>query len=242
MILRHLHPSAGLAQTDAQYEKTEDRKIEQQDRQTYLSRKALNFPEKNDISPISERPKFSILVLTLESRREMFYSLLEELTSQINKFDGQCEILWESDSGEKTTGAKRNSLLNKANGEYLAFFDDDDWPSPTYVSDILEAIKTNPDCCSLLGEITTDGQNPQIFEHSLKYKSWNTAQTGRVKYERNPNHLNPIKSSIAKTVKFPEVNYGEDHAWSMALHSLGLLKVEKEIQNVIYYYRFVTKK
>jgi glycosyltransferase involved in cell wall biosynthesis len=172
----------------------------------------------------------------------MFAALLEEFMTQANKYDGQCEILWESDNGERTTGEKRNSLLSKATGEYVAFFDDDDWPSPIYVSSILSAIKTRPDCCSLLGEITTDGANPELFEHSIKYPEWRTNTDSVIRYERNPNHLNPIKASIAKQIKFQHINYGEDRVWSEELCKSGLLKTESKIENVIYYYRYVTRK
>jgi Glycosyl transferase family 2 len=241
-ILKHLHPSAGLAEMDEQYKRTEDKAIWSKDHDLYLARKASGFVDSDQPVFVKSSPKLSILILTIDSRLEMFSALLEEFIGQANKYDGQCEILWEIDNGEKTKGEKRNALLDRARGKYLAFFDDDDWPSQKYVSSILSAIKSDPDCCSLLGEMTTNGLNPETFEHSLKYSTWKTNPEGAVKYERNPNHLNPIRSSIAKSIRFPKINHGEDRAWSQALLESGQLKTEAAIPNVIYHYRFVTFK
>lgn len=240
-IVRHLHPSAGLASFDEQYRKTEDRQVFEVDKSTYQNRKKNGFKHDKIIADVN-KPVFSILIATLESRKKLFYSLLEKFNQQINEYDGLCEILWESDDGSKKTGEKRNSLLSRANGKYLAFFDDDDEPSPNYIKLVLEAVKSEPDCCSLLGQITVDGQNPQLFEHSLKYSDWRTNEAGKIRYERNPNHLNVIKSDIAKAISFPEIDYGEDKAWSDRLKQSNLLKTESKINDILYYYKFLSKK
>ena len=187
------------------------------------------------------RPLFSILILSIDSRKEMLATLLSEFERQRKLTGVNCEILVESDGGELSKGTKRNRLLDRATGEYLAFFDDDDWPSDRYIELISSALTKKPDCCSLLGSITIDGGRPELFEHSLRYKVWKTT-TNRIKYERCPNHLNMIKSSIAKRIRFPEINHGEDHKWSDELAKSGLLKREARISEVLYNYRYVSKK
>ena len=188
------------------------------------------------------KPVLSILILSIHSRKAMLDSLLLELNRQSEKYPGKCEILVEVDGGQLSKGTKRNRLLEKAKGDYLAFFDDDDLPSKNYISLILSAVQTNPDCCSLLGEITIDGGVSEVFEHSLKYKVWKTNTSGPVKYERCPNHLNAIRSSLAKQIKFKEINHGEDHQWSNDLQASGLLKTEGTIHEVLYYYNYISKK
>ena len=242
LIFRHLHPSFGLAQTDAQYAITESQELWSADLRTYTIRKNRNFVDEISISVTDHTPILSILILTIHSRKELFEKLLTELISQSDQFDGGCEILYDLDDGAKTKGQKRNDLLEQASGKYVAFFDDDDWPSADYVSSILSAVESDPDCCSLLGEMTTDSQNPELFEHSLSYIEWKTSQVNKIKYERNPNHLNAIRSTIAKSIKFPEINFGEDHEWSKSLMQSGLLKTESKISNVIYHYRYTTSK
>ena len=172
----------------------------------------------------------------------MLSYLLNQFNSQINEFNAPCEILLEIDNGELTKGEKRNRLLDRATGDYCAFFDDDDDPSNNYIKLILDAIESNPDCCSLVGEITTNGLNPEIFEHSIVYTKWETVPNDKIKYRRMPNHLNAIKTSIAKQIKFPEINHGEDLEWSKTLMESGLLKTEVKIPETIYYYKYVTLK
>ena len=184
--------------------------------------------------------RLSILIPTLKKREESFYKLYFNLTDQISilKLDNEIEILLMIDSGEKTIGEKRNLLLHRATGEYVCFFDDDDIPSKNYIEKIYEGIKSKADCLSLRGVITWDGERPEIFEHSIKYSEWKTNDTGDVKYERYPNHLNVIKSIIAKQFKFPEINHGEDIDWSMQMRDSGLLKNEYYINEVLYHYQF----
>jgi glycosyltransferase involved in cell wall biosynthesis len=145
------------------------------------------------------------------------------------------------DKKDLSIGEKRNSLLEKARGEYVCFVDSDDWISSDYINVIMKAIESKPDCVSLRGVMTTDGERPELFEHSLKYKEWKKTNN-EIKYERYPNHLNTIKSSIAKQFKFPEKNFGEDFEYSKRIHESGLLKVESFIDQVLYYYKFIEKK
>lgn len=182
--------------------------------------------------------KLSILIPSLQDRRKQCDELFWELTRQ--KTD-EVEIIVFEDNGERTIGEKRNQLLEWANGEYLCFFDDDDTPSSNYISNILEGINKGVDCCSLRGIITFDGETPELFEHSIRYKEYKTVDNP-VKYERYPNHLNAIKSSIAKQFKFPEINFGEDTDWATQIHNSGLIKTEHYIDSVIYHYKYVTNK
>lgn len=185
--------------------------------------------------------KLSILIPTIVGREDFYKDLKDYLFAQYS--GDEIEICTEKDNREKSIGEKRNLLLERANGKYVAFFDDDDKPSDNYIELLLEGIEKDVDCCSLKGIITTDGADPRIYEHSLKYSEWRTnGDDAAVKYERPPNHLNCIKSEIAKQFKFPETYHGEDHVWSMAIQKSGLLKTEHYIDQVIYYYNYNSKK
>lgn len=184
--------------------------------------------------------KLSILIPTLLSRVTYSNSLWEKLREQCEKAKAKIEIIDCQDDGERTIGLKRNALLETATGDYICFIDDDDMISANYIELLMKAAKSDCDCSSLKGIITFNGTRPEIFEHSLKYKDWKTTNN-EIKYERYPNHLNMIRSSIAKQFKFPETNHGEDHDWSTQLHKSGLLKTEYYIPDILYYYRKVTK-
>lgn len=202
--------------------------------------------------------RLSILVCHLPKRADLFNRLKTNLDSQVH-FDqedyglgwgrawiesGEVDLIW--DSRENISiGEKRNALIEEAvkyqkdDTGYLCFVDDDDNVTKNYVHLLLEGIATGPDCCSLRGVITDDGQNPRIFEHSIRYDSW--FERDGV-YYRPPNHLSCIKTSIAKQFKFPTINHAEDKDWSMQIQASGLLKTEHWIEQTIYKYEYRSKK
>jgi glycosyltransferase involved in cell wall biosynthesis len=183
--------------------------------------------------------KLSILILTLPHRKRKFDSLYLGLKIQAAYHPEQVEIITDN-SEVDTIGEKRNRLLQMAKGKYVCFIDDDDTVSYQYIDLLMEGIFIDADCCSLRGHYSVDGVEDGLFEHSLRYSEWKTTDNF-IKYERYPNHLNCIKSSIAKQFKFPEKNFGEDHDWSKQIHESGLIKTEHYIPEVIYFYKKVTR-
>ena len=184
----------------------------------------------------------SILIPSLESRQDKYLSLVDSILDQVEKgYSNYVEIIPMMDRGEKSTGQKRNELIQMAKGEYVCFVDDDDEIANNYIDLVMEGIVKNVDCCSLRGIMTWDGSSPQIFEHSLKYDAYRTT-ANEIMYERYPNHLNVIKKSIAEQVKFREIFQGEDTLWANEIYAKGLIKSEHYIDSVLYHYKFITKK
>ena len=173
--------------------------------------------------------KFSILICSLEERHKQLMSLLLELYKQRTN---EIEVLTNIDNRQKTTGTKRNELLLQAKGDYIAFVDDDDKVAENYVSRILGAVKTNPDCVGMEGLITFASKGiVQKFIHSIKYDKW-FEKNGI--YYRCPNHLSPVKRELALKVMFPDITVGEDYKYSEKLFSH--LKTEVYLQEPIYFY------
>jgi glycosyltransferase involved in cell wall biosynthesis len=173
--------------------------------------------------------KLSILICSLVGREVSLKKLLNLLEPQ--KTD-DIEIIVDIDNKEVTTGAKRNRLLKKATGEYIAFIDDDDLVSNDYIFKILNAIESKPDCCGMEGLITFKKQNiTRTFIHSIKYNSWFTKDEV---YYRCPNHLSPVKRILALKAMFPDLTISEDIEYSKRL--LPFLKTEVYIKNPIYFY------
>lgn len=181
--------------------------------------------------------KLSILICTLKSREKLLSQLLDVINEQ--KTD-EVEILINSDEGEKKIGTKRNELLEKANGEYVCFVDDDDTITYDYVSSILNCLKKSPDAVGIELNYYQDNKLIGIAYHSSKNDSWfekkSTKDAYIMEYYRTINHLNPIKREIALKVKFPEINDGEDYDFSIRL--AGLINSEEYINHPIYNYYF----
>lgn len=207
------------------------------------------------------QPLLSILIPTTYDRALFLDKLNYQINSQIgpsSKFDllasreylelsvttyNDVEVIVYFDKKQHSIGSKRNELLDRSNGKYIAFIDDDDRISDDYFNLLIPGLEKGVDCCSLKGIITEDGQNPLLFEHSIKYNEYKTNPEGiPVRYERYPNHLNAIRSDIARQFKFPEKNHGEDTDWATQIFKSGLLKTEYYIDEVLYYYDYRSKK
>jgi glycosyltransferase involved in cell wall biosynthesis len=178
--------------------------------------------------------KLSILICTLPERedklRRIFGLLLGQIPSEIVgiTFDDSVDI---------TIGEKRNNLIKNAGGEYVCFVDDDDLVSKDYVSKILEAIETKPDCVGIQGIMLSNGNCPRRFFHTIEVDCW---YTNRFEYYRTPNHLNPIRREIAMKVPFNQYsNFGEDREFSIAIKPF--LKSEVMIDGPVYYYLYNLK-
>ena len=179
--------------------------------------------------------RLSILIPTLPERAGFLRRLRSVLEPQMR---GQpVELLLDERPRPVPIGNKRNALLDRARGDYVAFVDDDDLVSTNYVQDVLAALRDNPDCAELRGIITTDGGNPKNFHHTIECKAW--CEKNGV-YLRMPNHLNAVQRALALQVRFPETNFGEDHDYSKRL--LPLLKTMGAVSRVIYLYQSRTKK
>lgn len=180
--------------------------------------------------------RLNILIATTICRRLLFRPLKEE-------FDRQCEglsaeVLFEEDNKQISIGAKRQKLLERATADYIVFFDSDDWPYDNYVSDILKALESNPDCVGFLIRMTTNLEREQVCCHSLKYKEWKPNVDG-YDYVRSATHFNPIRRSIAIQVGFPDKRFGEDVVYSTGVTKL--CKSEIFLDKFLFHYRYSNK-
>lgn len=175
--------------------------------------------------------RLSILIATMFSREAFLRRLLTQLNDEINGHDiiQEVEIVIDRDNGEASIGVKRQRLLERAVGDYVAFIDDDDLVCPDYCRQIVGILrKSSPDCLGLVGEITEDGNNPRKFIHSINNPKPGWYEEGSV-YYRGPNHLNPVKRELALAAGFADMTGGEDHDFSMRLERNGLIKGREEV-------------
>jgi glycosyltransferase involved in cell wall biosynthesis len=171
----------------------------------------------------------SILIPVINEDRPLLPRLLNELNRQM--MDG-VEIILDEREPPVTTGQKRNELIQKATGKYIVFVDSDDLILDGYIREILHAATSDTDCITFKGYMTTNGSHRQNFILRLgeKYESRNGI------YYRWPNHITPIKRSIAERVKFPHITTGEDYHWSKSIADYDFVKSEVHIPKDLYWY------
>jgi hypothetical protein len=191
-------------------------------------------------------PKLSILIATLNSRAAIKERLVTSINIQCEMLPGwkeapikPVEIIELADDGELILGDKRNQLLERASGEYVAFVDDDDMVSDSYVADALAAIDAyHPDCVTFKGIITTNGGSSGEFKFDMDYPHNIWEQDSNGVHMRCPSIWCPIKASIAKSVKFMSVDCAEDRVWAIQIYPL--LNTQTYIDKHLYFYRSST--
>lgn len=204
--------------------------------------------------------KLSILICHLSDREQQLNKLMECLNKQ--KTD-EVEIIVQADDGSMERGRKRNLLMYKARGDYISYVDDDDLVSdgtehPAYIPTILKAIEkgqlhdtvqqhpdgsslyvpivkpgVKPDCIGIEGLIRFGDHPEPLFTHTMKCSiEWYTKMGA---HYRSPNHLNPVKRSIAMQARFDDnMDWSEDHDYARRLRPL--IKTEVYLGHPIYYY------
>lgn len=196
--------------------------------------------------------QFSILICSLYSRQQIREKLIALLRNSIgdnycetrddkdfviHKYIGkQVEIVICTDDKQMSVGAKRNLLLKEANGQYIAFIDDDDMVTDDYVRKILAKLTTGPDVVVFNARRFENGKLDRGVIYGKEYLD----RTARDFYYRSPNHLMAVKKELAQRVRFKEMNFGEDADYARRL--LPYLKHQERIFDCLYEYWFDKEK
>lgn len=181
--------------------------------------------------------KLSILICTLPERKIMFDHLVEEFNRQIEELglEGQVQILDDpTPRGEIRVGGKRNALKFRAGGEYVVWFDDDDYPSVNYLRRIFEVIHSGVDIITLDMNFFVNGK----FKKKYVINCFGGEIETPDKYiiDRIFFHLCPHKKAISDKILFSNKNFQEDADYSELLKPL--IKTEKHIHEPIYNYYY----
>lgn len=176
----------------------------------------------------------SILICSLQSRNPQLVQLLHHLNKQI---EGKpVEILTNVDNRQKTTGKKRQELLQQAQGRYVIFIDDDDTVPDYYIDEMLIACASDCDCVAINGVMTTNGQHETKWFISKDHQNKDVREGNKMVYYRRTNHITAVKREIALRAGFPDKSNAEDKYYSDRL----VLRTEFKIEKPMYTYRFST--
>ena len=172
----------------------------------------------------------------LTARRTLRERIEGNLRTQIEAAtDYRVQLLIEEDDGRATVGAKRNRLLERAQGRFACFVDDDDDVSPRFVAIVAAALAAVPhaDVVELRGAYYVDGRFDRPFHHSLQYTEYGTDAAG---YFRPPNHLNPVRTALMRGIGFEPVDFAEDYQYAMKLRDARVLWTEAPVSSETMYY------
>lgn len=184
------------------------------------------------------QPKLSILIPTLKSRANKLKEQIDRITYQSQTKPVQ--LIWLGDNKSMSVGAKRNHLLNMAEGEFICFVDDDDIISDDYVSSILEAIEENPTkkVFTFWGEQTDNGNPTQDFRYDKRFGRNHKTKIDGVRWKvMVPDHLCIWRKDIVKET-FPNKQLGEDHEWAQKMMRHYLEEDQFHIQKYLYHYLY----
>lgn len=173
-------------------------------------------------------PKLSILIATIGRRKDSFIKLMASLMPQTEGKEVEVIAYW--NNGEESIGHIRQALLEEAKGDYVCFVDDDDEVPDYYCDAILEHL--GEDYVGFQVELFEKNKKMLPVFHSIKYGVWHQDDKG---YYRGITHLNPIRRELALQGEFGKQGLGEDETWARTM--MSLVKTEKYIHEIMYYYR-----
>lgn len=180
----------------------------------------------------------SVLVCSVHTRYDTFLPRIEkQLFDQLNSLaeadQQRVEIIVLTDNKQMMLGHKRNTMIDIAQGKYIAFVDDDDRIADDYIAELLKATESDADSIVFTAEVSLNGEPPKPCYYSKDHKrDYNKSRA----YYRIPNHICCIKRSVSLKSSFPNVLYGEDAGYGKVL--LPFLKTEYKIDKVLYYYDY----
>lgn len=206
-IIRHEHPGTGYGGMDALY--ATNQRYWTQDMMTYIRRKAYAYD-------------WSVLIPTIPGREQSLSRLLASLHEKTSRIypELRMEICLGFDNRETSIGLKREGLVQKAQGKYLSFIDDDDEITDAYIEDVREMILGQFHVMRLRGTMSN-----HTFSHSLANKLTDK-MANATEFLRPPNHLNPMLADIAKLVHYKDSLRGEDLDWTIRMAQTGFLQRE----------------
>lgn len=194
--------------------------------------------------PWLHNPRLCILIPSLRSRSAQLAGLLRNLELQLHPASVQICILL--NDGQEPIGAIRNRLLQAAvdaKAEYVVFIDDDDTVPPDYVQKVLGGLHANPDAVGFKVNRFHEGELRGVAVHSDQFDD--NADRKRdekwTDFDRILNHLNPVRTLIAREIGYAPIPAGEDRDYSVRLKKSGLLKHVQFVDEVLYDYRLTSK-
>lgn len=163
--------------------------------------------------------------------------LWKRLEAQVNALPdpSAVELLVFLDNRRRTIGEKRDALVQMSRGKFVAFCDDDDDVTDDYIRTLVDAGRDASDEISVItfDQLAIVNGKAARCQFSLFYQNESFVQPS---FRRSAWHVCAWRGEMARRVRFPASNYGEDWAW--ARHLVIDAKQEIRIDRILHYYRY----
>ena len=182
--------------------------------------------------------EFSVLVLTIPSRVEKYWTPLNQhLENQIQATGAKVEVLTLADNKAMTIGEKRQALIDISRGKWVGFLDDDDWVSDDYIASLSQAMRDKPaDVITFEQDCTVNNDKFKVdFRMGNPHEPY-VPNSGRPLIRRPPYHMCFWRNKIAKNIRFRPSSYGEDLDWISRM--LPYVTSETHLDKVLHQYRY----
>jgi len=183
-----------------------------------------------------QTPKLTIGMPALSTRD--WQIIANQVKTQIKRLSNpnDVEFLVELDNGKATSGSKRNLIMAKASGQYIAFIDDDDQLSDNYLSEIMKAIQDGPDVVTFNLKLTKL-QKPKHQHNRIEIWKFGNNEQQRTRGIMTMNHLCAWRFDLARLVAWSdELGNYDDHLWFEPLFRAGVVETTKHVNQVLYNY------
>ncbi len=176
--------------------------------------------------------------------------IYEQLTDQIAKLTengkqhNPVEILALFDNRQRSTGRKRQALLEIAQGHFVTCLDDDDGVADSYVYDVLHAIgdsNPEPDVIVFNSQSSLNGEEPFVVRTGVEFENEQCfKQDGKwADIRRKPWHWCVWNRKLAMKSSFPDGYIDDDWYWVRQM--LPLVKNQVRIDKVLHFYQYNSK-
>lgn len=156
----------------------------------------------------------------------------------------EVEILALYDNRKRSTGLKRQVLLDAAQGQFVTCLDDDDGVAPDYLRQITEAIRDHPEADVIVFNNISqlDGGSPFRVITGIEFENEQCRKGDDglwADIHRKPWHWCVWSARLAKAAKFPDGYIDDDWYWLRQM--MPHVKVQHRIDRELHFYKFNSK-
>jgi hypothetical protein len=168
--------------------------------------------------------------------------LLKELSRQATLLPHrEVEILALYDNRRRSTGLKRQALLDVAYGNFVTCLDDDDGVAPDYLECVLDAINENPDVDVIVfnSSSSLNGEPPFTVITGIEFENEQCRKDASGKWvniHRKPWHWCVWNARLAHAATFPDGYIDDDWYWLRQM--IPLVKTQHRIDKTLHYYQY----